>query len=151
MCWSYCSRNTHALRWVVHTSVSHSPPVRENCLAVLSILPNHPSCSSPLQTSSLDLLMGAQLKSKVCGLTAWPRFSISSYVAQASDKRWFIAQNSSYTRIHFPMHFVCFLVSFMSMCMDVLSACMSVYHVQTTPVKSERSINSLGIGVSDSC
>lgn len=61
--------------------------------------------------------------------------SISTYVAQANDKRWLIAQNSSYTRIHFPMHFVCFLVSFMFMCMDVLPACMSVYQVQTTPVK----------------
>lgn len=50
--------------------------------------------------------------------------SISTYVAQASDKRWFIAQNSSYTRIHFPMH--CLFFSFIYVCVYGCLACMYV-------------------------
>lgn len=46
-------------------------------------------------------------------------------------------QNSSCTRNHFPMRFVWFFsfINFYFLCMAILPACMSVYHVHAIPVK----------------
>lgn len=111
----------------MHTSVSHSPHTGER-----ELLGCHfNSAKSPfLLISATDVLtLTSSWEPSLKGRSVWSLQgldSISTYTAQASDKRWFIAQNSSCTRIHFPMHFVCLSFSFIYFYVYGCLACMYV-------------------------